>query len=124
MTPVHRAKELELEGRNMEALAVLADFLDMKLTLAEQNVRLQQELVSPILSVLVECVRTHRLMRKFLRQHVLPPLTDVHTRPEEGTTLRNKLCRLLTTPVTQVSSLVANFLFILCKENGNSTSCV
>ena len=31
--------------------------------------------------------------------------------------MRNKLCRLLTSPVTDVKDLVADFLFILCKEN-------
>ena len=39
-------------------------------------------------------------------------------RPEEGTTLRAKLCKLLTSPVVEVRDLVAEFLFILCKENG------
>lgn len=122
MTPIQRStrdpeKDVEYDGRNMEAVAVLIEFLHMKLNLAEQNTRLQHELVSPILSVLVECARTHRIMRKFLRLRILPPLTEVHTRPEEGSTLRNKMCRLLTSPVTQVSGLAADFLFILCKEN-------
>jgi hypothetical protein len=41
MTPVHISshdcgKEFEYDGRNMEALAVLLDFLDYKLNLAEQ----------------------------------------------------------------------------------------
>ncbi|KAH9500577.1 Synembryn-A [Bulinus truncatus] len=50
--------------------------------------------------------------------HVLPPLRgDVKRLPEEGDTLRNKLCKLLTSPVTEVKDLVAHFLFILCKEN-------
>ncbi|XP_069680311.1 synembryn-A [Periplaneta americana] len=122
MTPVQRSphdppKEFEYDGRNMEAVAVLLDFLNYKLNLAEQKKRSQHELLCPILSVLVECARHHRALRKFMRQRVLPPLTEVHTRPEEGSTLRNKLCRLLTTPVTQVCDLAANFLFILCKEN-------
>lgn len=41
----------------------------------------------------------------------------MHKRPEEGDTTRNYLCRLLTTPCTQVRDLTADFLFILCKEN-------
>jgi hypothetical protein len=41
MTPVQRsphdpAKEFEYDGKNMEALAVLLDFLDSKLDMAEQ----------------------------------------------------------------------------------------
>lgn len=77
----------------------------------------------PTLFLLTKCVRHHRSIRKFLRQRVLPPLTEVHTRPEEGSTLRNKLCRLLTTPFTQVRGLVEEFLFILCKENGEYGFC-
>lgn len=57
-------------------------------------------------------------MRKYLRQQILPPLKDVHTRPEEGTTLRNCLCRLLTSPITHVKDLSAELLFILCKHSG------
>lgn len=49
---------------------------------------------------------------------ILPPLKDVMHRPEEGTTLRAKLCKLLTFPVVEVRDLVAEFLFVLCKENG------
>ncbi|PNF24282.1 hypothetical protein B7P43_G13604 [Cryptotermes secundus] len=80
------------------------------------NMKSQNDLC-PTLFLLTKCVRHHRSIRKFLRQRVLPPLTEVHTRPEEGSTLRNKLCRLLTTPFTQVRGLVEEFLFILCKEN-------
>ncbi|KAI4463714.1 synembryn [Holotrichia oblita] len=48
---------------------------------------------------------------------VLPPLRDIHTRPEQGDTIRNCLCRLLTSPITQVRDLAADFIFVLCKEN-------
>lgn len=121
MTPIQRsphdpAKEFEYDGKNMEALVVLLDFLDSKLDMAEQNMKSQSDLC-PTLLLLTNCVRHNRSIRKFLRQRVLPPLTEVHSRPEEGTTLRNKLCRLLTTPFTQVRGLVEEFLFILCKEN-------
>lgn len=53
-----------------------------------------------------------------MRRQILPPLKDVHTRPEEGSTLRNCLCRLLTSPITHVKDLSAEFLFILCKHSG------
>jgi hypothetical protein len=39
-------------------------------------------------------------------------------RPEEGITLRAKLCKLLTLPLTELRDLVAELLFVLCKENG------
>jgi Guanine nucleotide exchange factor synembryn. len=86
--------------------------------------RSQCDLLCPILFLLVKCIQSDRSARKFLRQKVLPPLTEVHSRPEEGSTVRNKLCRLLTTPVTQVRNLVESFLFILCKENGECGLCL
>lgn len=72
----------------------------------------------PTLSVLIEYSSNVRIIRKFLRSRILPPLRDVTHRPEEGNQLRNKLCRLMTCTITQVEFLVAEFLFILCKENG------
>lgn len=78
----------------------------------------QQELLSPILTALLKCAQCNSLQRRYLRAQVLPPLIDVQNRPEVGNSLRNYLCRLLTTPATQVRDLVAEFLFILCKENG------
>lgn len=38
-------------------------------------------------------------------------------RPEVGAKIRNKLCKLLTHPIDEVSTGVAEFLFILCKES-------
>lgn len=80
---------------------------------------MQQELLSPVLTALVKCARCNSLQRRYLRQQVLPPLRDVKTRPEVGEHIRNRLVKLLTTPATQVRDLVADFLFVLCKENGN-----
>ena len=78
-----------------------------------------RETCSPILTVLCGLSRHHRPVRKFLRSQVLPPLRDVTHRPEEGEgTARNKLCKLLTCPIDAVATLVAEFLFILCKESG------
>jgi len=60
-------------------------------------------------------------VRRRARALVLPPLRgrdDVVRRPEQGDALRNKLCRLMTCCVNQVETLVAELLFVLCKENG------
>lgn len=87
-----------------------------------QKASTQQEYLSPILMTLVKCVRCNTIQRRYIRTVVLPPLRDVSERPEVGTELRNHLCRLLTTPATQVRDLSAEFLFILCKENGNDNT--
>ncbi|CAD1472780.1 unnamed protein product, partial [Heterotrigona itama] len=73
--------------------------------------------LAPIVTTLIRMVKAERLIRKYIRLQILPPLKDVMHRPEEGTTLRAKLCKLLTSPVVEVRDLVAEFLFILCKEN-------
>lgn len=51
---------------------------------------------------------------------VLPPLRDVRNRPEVGNSLRNKLVRLMTYIDTDVKHCAAEFLFVLCKESGES----
>lgn len=83
-----------------------------------QKLSVQQELLSPILMVLVKCVRSNNIERRYIRSVILPPLKDVQNRPEVGNELRNQLCRLLTTPATQVRDLTAELLFVICKENG------
>ncbi len=42
-------------------------------------------------------------------------------RPEEGDDPRSRLCKLLTSPVDAVATLVAEFLFVLCKESGETS---
>lgn len=51
---------------------------------------------------------------------VLPPLRDVSNRPEVGTTVRNKLVRLMTHVDLGVKQIAAEFLFVLCKERGKN----
>jgi len=60
---------------------------------------------------------SNRIIRKYLKSQILPPLKDVLTRPEKGTTLRNKLVKLMTNANLKVKGAVANFLFVLCKES-------
>ncbi|CAK1551698.1 unnamed protein product [Leptosia nina] len=103
------------DGKNMEAVHALLQLLQHRLTITMSTGN-QYENLSPILTVLNKSARNVRAHRKYLRQTVLPPLRDVSRPPEQGNTLRNQLCRLLTTPVTSVRDLVAEFLFILCKE--------
>ncbi|CAH0717273.1 unnamed protein product, partial [Brenthis ino] len=107
--------QYEYAGRNMDALQALLQLLEYRLSITPST-KNQYENLSPILTVLNKSSRGCRAQRKFLRLAVLPPLRDVSRPPEKGNTLRNQLCRLLTTPVTSVRDLVAEFLFILCKE--------
>ena len=51
-------------------------------------------------------------------RQILPPRRDVLVRPEEGSSLRSQLVRLMTSPVLEVKMLAAHLLFVLCKEDG------
>ncbi|XP_076971314.1 chaperone Ric-8A [Tamandua tetradactyla] len=104
---------LEFMGVNMDVVRVLLGFLEKRL---DQTQRLKEG-VAPVLSVLTECARMHRPVRKFLKAQVLPPLRDVRARPEVGELLRNKLVRLMTHLDTDVKRVAAEFLFVLCSES-------
>lgn len=70
-------------------------------------------------------VTTHpgpQLMMTSLMRQVLPPLRDVTNRPEVGSTVRNKLVRLMTHVDLGVKQIAAEFLFVLCKERGEWNS--
>ncbi|GAB1599907.1 synembryn-A-like [Argonauta hians] len=128
-------KENETEGKNMESIVVLLNFLHQRLrkVLPEQDKNTSRptanilhpkapsnvsENLTPILHCLCEASRNNRSIRKFCRLKVLPPMREeVRNLPEEGDTLRNRLCQLLTSINTSIKYLVPDFLFTLCKEN-------
>lgn len=112
------ASEDTFENYDVHAINIFLKFLEIKLDnifgpMDSKN----YETLPPILIVLIKCVRCTSHIRRYARARILPPLRDAKKRPEEGTTLRNYLCRLLTYPSTQISDLVAELLFVLCKEN-------
>jgi len=108
-------QDIEYDGKNMGAILALLDFLQKRL---EKPQRSLKESLTPILHCLCECCRANRPIRKFCRIKVLPYMRgEVRNLPEDGNSLRNKLCKLLTSPVSEVKDLCADFLFVLCKEN-------
>nr|XP_022901734.1 synembryn [Onthophagus taurus] len=109
---------LQYMGYDMTAIYTMLECLKAKFT-KNCTVSKQLELLSPVITVLRNCARSCRRMRKYLKTQVLPPLKDVRSRPEEEESYRGYFCRLLTSPITEVRDLSADFLFILCKENVN-----
>nr|XP_033807545.1 synembryn-B isoform X2 [Geotrypetes seraphini] len=103
-------------GINMEAIQALLDFMEKRIDKGSSY----RERLTPVLSLLTDCSRAHRNMRKFVKAQVLPPLRDVSNRPEVGTTVRNKLVRLMTNVDLSVKQIAAEFLFVLCKEKVDS----
>jgi len=104
----------EYDGKDMSAIISILNFLDDRLNTPGESA---SENLTPVLTLLIEMIQVNRTIRKFIRLRVLPPLRDVTKLPEEGNTLRNKLCTLMTSPLHDIKYLSANFLFILCKES-------
>lgn len=119
LAPQSTGSEDEIfENFNMHSINIFLNFLELKLKrIFESGTAKEYEQLPPILTVMIKCVRCTSTIRRYVRIKILPPLRDVKKRPEEGTTLRNHLCKLLTYPSTQISDLVAELLFVLCKEN-------
>ncbi|KAM4671981.1 chaperone Ric-8B isoform 3-T3 [Amazona ochrocephala] len=108
--------DIKYNGMNMAAIQILLDFMEKRIDKGSSY----REGLTPVLSLLTECCRTHRNIRKFIKAQVLPPLRDVSNRPEVGTTVRNKLVRLMTHVDLGVKQIAAEFLFVLCKERVDS----
>ncbi|XP_061085928.1 synembryn-B isoform X2 [Conger conger] len=103
----------EYDGKNMEVIQVLLEFMEMRIDKATNY----KEGLTPVLALLTEGSRHHRDIRRYIKAQVLPPLKDVTNRPEVGTTVRNKLVRLMTHVDMGVKQSAAEFLFVLCKES-------
>ena len=114
-------REIEYDGVCMNAPKEILDFLletIEKFRRGSPTVSSMRDGITPVLKVLCSLSIGQRLIRKYYRSIVLPPLRDLTQRPEAGDSIRSRLCRLLTSPETSVSTMVAEFLFILCKEDG------
>lgn len=110
--PVQGGQE-KYGGKNMDAVQVLIDFMEKRIDKGSNF----KEGLTPVLSLLTEGSRHHREIRRYIKAQVLPPLKDVKIRPEIGTTIRNKLVRLMTHVDMGVKQTAAEFLFVLCKES-------
>ncbi|KPP78534.1 synembryn-B-like [Scleropages formosus] len=132
-------------GKNMEVVQALLDFMEKRIDRVVSLGVNYKEGLTPVLSLLTESSRHHREIRRFIKAQVgcclisktlrscrsthlppdfpteflqvLPPLKDVKNRPEVGTTIRNKLVRLMTHVDMGVKQSAAEFLFVLCKES-------
>ncbi|KAL0968470.1 hypothetical protein UPYG_G00267290 [Umbra pygmaea] len=111
--PVHGGLD-EYSGKNMDAVQTLLDFMEKRIDKQGSNFK---EGLTPVLRLLTEGSRHHREIRRYIKTQVLPPLKEVKVRPEVGSTIRNKLVRLMTHVDMGVKQNAAEFLFVLCKES-------
>lgn len=112
ITPSSKEMSANNNEPDMEAIQHILDFMQKRIDKGCSY----REGLTPVLSLLTECSRAHRPIRKYIKAEVLPPLRDVSNRPEVGTTVRNKLVRLMTHVDLGVKQIAAEFLFVLCKE--------
>jgi len=106
------------EGVVVNTIQSFLDFLTHKIDNTRPGSTLKED-ITPCLSVLWNIARSLRLVRKYLKFVILPPLTatDLKEKPEDGNTLKAKLVSLLTNTNGDISTMVAELLFVLCKEN-------
>lgn len=111
-------KRVSFQDKDLTAIQVVLDFLRVRLDRCKtnENVSIRDE-VSPVMMSLVQFCRHQRFVRKYCRSVILPPMTtEVLKLPEEGNSLRNHLCRLLTHVCMEVCKLSTELLFVMCKE--------
>ncbi|KAE8613771.1 hypothetical protein XENTR_v10007866 [Xenopus tropicalis] len=116
INPFNKEMSANNNDMDMEAIQVILNFMEKRIDKGCSY----REGLTPVLSLLTECSRAHRPIRKYIKAEVLPPLKDVSNRPEVGMTVRNKLVRLMTHVDLGVKQIAAEFLFVLCKERVDS----
>ncbi|XP_053197725.1 synembryn-A [Scomber japonicus] len=112
MVPVQPNSE-QCQGVNMDCVHTLLMFMERRLESGDKV----KEKLTPILNLLTESCRSHKETRHYVKKHILPPLKDVSHRPEEGSTVKSRLIRLMTHLDTDVKHCAADLIFVLCKEN-------
>ncbi|CAD6197129.1 unnamed protein product [Caenorhabditis auriculariae] len=92
--------------------------LESKLDSDSENSKMTDGLLETYLTALIRLCSYSKPARRFCRLKILPPLkkSDVLVGPELGTTIRNKLVRVMT-QATCAKELTSEFLFILCKRS-------
>lgn len=111
----------------MLAIQTMLKLLDDRL---KSTGRPLQEKVVPLLSALCQLARGDRIIRRYLRREVLPPLGHVGTtRPEEGHLIRNELVRLMTSPLEDIKVCYKLFdikytgVIYICKHSVSNVMC-
>lgn len=113
-------EDLEFEGKNMEAVTVILSFMDYHVTsYLSRASEAKADQLYPVLLLLSLMSKSNNIIRHYSRLKVLPPLKkkDLVELPESGANVRNRLVRLMTDANLQIKRLVAQLLFILCKES-------
>eukprot|EP00124_Ichthyophonus_hoferi_P002112 Ihof_evm12s132 gene=Ihof_evmTU12s132 len=82
----------------------------------EDSAKLRGQLCA-ILTALCSFCKNNRDLRRYMFSKILPKRVDFSRRPEQENSCRGHLVALMTSHLTYVKDVVADFLFVLCKEN-------
>jgi len=109
---------MALEGCVVNTAQAFVAFLGHRMEHTGAGSTLKED-ITPVLSVLYNLARALRPVRKHLKAAILPPLQarDLVEKPEQGNSLKSRLVSLLTNTTGDISTMVAELLFVLCKEH-------
>ncbi|PAA52305.1 hypothetical protein BOX15_Mlig018804g2, partial [Macrostomum lignano] len=125
------------EGKGVEAIDVVLNLLDTRLALFSASCTADPAAVAavlpagvsltggalenlvPVLSALFEACRSSRTIRRYCKHRLLPRRSSdqMAQLPEEGASMRSRLCRTLTHPCTQAADMAASLVHALCKAS-------
>ena len=128
-------QDINYKGNNMEAIAYILSFMSQHTcsyliknkSLNSKDFKFSNMSIDsidhlyPVLMLLSLMCKKNKRIHSFVHLKVLPPLIkqDLMNLPQNGLSIRNRLCRLMTDPNLQLKRLSAQFVFILCKESVN-----
>lgn len=118
LTLMNPDEDLEFEGKNVEAVAIILSFMSQTVS-SYLNEKKNSDRLYPVLLLLILMSKSNKIIRHYARLKVLPPLTknDLINLPQNGLAIRNRLTKMMTDPNVQLKRLAAQFLYVLCKES-------
>ncbi|VDN36646.1 unnamed protein product [Cylicostephanus goldi] len=102
---------------DMSFAQALLDAMERKL---DDSSGSDSDLLSTYFGSALKLCTASKEARRYCRLKILPPLgaADVARPPDEGQTLRNKVIRVMMSPVFS-KDLASEFMFVLCKRSVN-----
>lgn len=101
--------------RDTKPLQALLDLLRKHV----ENGSSSLQTVLPLVALFSDLSKLNSGVRRYFKKLLLPPRRNFEKRPEEGTGMTHKLIKLLTHVNHSIKIGVAEFLFVLCKEDAD-----
>lgn len=106
--------------KGVELIDSVLSFLDFNLKIYKQDREVKTvDVIYPLLALMTKHSKNNDIVRRYLRKKILPAGLDRSMRPEDGNTLKSYLVYLLVGTNLDLKQAAGDFLFTLCKRNGN-----